>query len=66
MVLDDPISLPEYGALAAPGFLDPLTTRRSLQGTTFTVSGYGVSRLAGAWLRAIVGSAWSDVEIVSR
>lgn len=43
-ILDTPISLPEYGALASPGFLDPLLTQRGRQDATFTVSGYGVSR----------------------
>lgn len=40
---DQAVSLPEYGQLAEPGFLDSLATRRGLQEVTFTVSGYGVS-----------------------
>jgi len=43
MVLDKPIYLDEYAALAAPGSLDQLSTRRGLQNQTFTLSGYGIS-----------------------
>jgi hypothetical protein len=43
VILDQPISMPEYGKLAAPGTLDRLATRRGLQETTFTHSGYGLS-----------------------
>jgi len=43
-ILDTPISLSEYGELAAPGFLDSLVTQRGRQDTTFTASGYGVTR----------------------
>jgi hypothetical protein len=44
VILDQPIDLPEYGALAAPGTLDRLAARRGQQEVTFTVSGYGLSR----------------------
>jgi hypothetical protein len=40
---DQAVSLPEYGELAEPGFLDSLATQRGRQEVTFTVSGYGVS-----------------------
>lgn len=43
LILDQPITLPEYGSLAAAGSLDPLATRRGRQDLTFTVSGYGLS-----------------------
>jgi hypothetical protein len=43
VILDQPITLSEYGQLAAPGTLDPLDTRRGRQNLTFTVSGYGLS-----------------------
>jgi secreted trypsin-like serine protease len=43
VILDQPIALPEYGSLAAPGFLDRLATHRGTQETTFTASGYGLS-----------------------
>lgn len=43
VVLDQPIMLPEYGALAAPGTLDSLATQRGLQDLVFTASGYGLS-----------------------
>ncbi|HEY3438797.1 MAG TPA: trypsin-like serine protease [Actinotalea sp.] len=43
VILDQPIMLPEYGALAAPGTLDALATRRGLQDLVFTSSGYGLS-----------------------
>ena len=43
VILDQAIALPEYGSLAAPGFLDRLATRRGQQNTTFTASGYGLT-----------------------
>ena len=43
VILDEPIELPEYGALANPGFLDKLATKRGRQATTFTSSGYGLT-----------------------
>ena len=44
VILDQPIELPEYGALATPGSLDRLATQRGQQEVTFTISGYGLSR----------------------
>jgi hypothetical protein len=44
VILDQPIDLPEYGVLAAPGTLDRLAARRGQQEVTFTISGYGLSR----------------------
>jgi hypothetical protein len=43
IILDEPIALTEYGALAAAGSLDRLATRRGRQDIRFTVSGYGLS-----------------------
>ena len=43
VVLDQAITLSEYGELAPIGTLDPLLTTRGLQDVTFTVSGYGVT-----------------------
>jgi len=43
VILDQPIQLDEYGALAADGSLDELDTRRGHQELTFTSSGYGLS-----------------------
>jgi Trypsin len=43
IILDEPITLTEYGALAAAGSLDRLATRRGRHDITFTVSGYGLS-----------------------
>jgi len=44
VILDQPIALPEYGALAKPGSLDKLATRRGQQEVTFMISGYGLSK----------------------
>ena len=41
VILDQPITVSEYGKLAGVGFLDTIDTRRGLQEQTFTVSGYG-------------------------
>jgi len=43
IILDEPITLTEYGALAAAGSLDPLATLRGRQDIRFTASGYGLS-----------------------
>jgi secreted trypsin-like serine protease len=43
VILDQPISLPEYGQLPAAGALDKLGTARGTKDTVFTVSGYGLS-----------------------
>ena len=45
VILDQEIELDEYGALAAPGTLDRLATRRGKQATTFTASGYGLTEV---------------------
>ena len=44
VILDHPISLPEYGALASPGSLDRLANRLAKKDVTFTASGYGLSK----------------------
>jgi hypothetical protein len=43
VILDQPITLPEYGVLAADGSLDELDTRRGHQELTLTSSGYGLT-----------------------
>lgn len=43
VILDQPISLGEYGQLAEPGTLDSLYAARGLQDAIFTVSGYGTT-----------------------
>ena len=48
VILDQPITLPEYGVLPAPGILDDLDTARGTQDTLFTVSGYGLTKRVSA------------------
>jgi hypothetical protein len=43
VILDQPISMPEYGQLPAVGTLDKLDKARGLKDTVFTVSGYGLT-----------------------
>ena len=43
LILDQPISLSEYGQLPSAGQLDNLGTARGKKDTVFTVSGYGLS-----------------------
>jgi hypothetical protein len=43
VILDQEITMPEYGALGAAGTLDLLATRRGQQELTFTASGYGLT-----------------------
>ena len=52
VVLDEPMSMPEYGALPALNELDALAPRRGKQDTTFTAVGYGVQMMfpaAASW-----------------
>jgi hypothetical protein len=44
VILDQPISLPEYGVLPAAGALDGLDKARGTKDTLFTVSGYGLTK----------------------
>jgi hypothetical protein len=44
IILDQPITVNEYGVLANAGSLDKLATRRGTQETTFTASGYGLTK----------------------
>ena len=43
LILDQPITLSEYGQLAPVGTLDTLATSRGKTATVFTVSGYGLT-----------------------
>jgi hypothetical protein len=43
VILDQPITLSEYGVLAEAGSLDRLATQRGRQAVTFTASGYGIT-----------------------
>jgi len=44
VVLDEPITMPSYGALPALDVLDPLASRRGLQDVNFTSVGYGLQQ----------------------
>ncbi len=44
VILDQPITLAEYGELAPAGSLDRLATKRGWQEITFTASGYGLTK----------------------
>lgn len=44
VILDQPIELHEYGALAVPGSLDSLATARGTKNVTFTASSYGLTK----------------------
>lgn len=43
VILDEPVTLPEYGVLAVPGSLDPFDRIQHKQDVLFTSSGYGLS-----------------------
>ena len=43
VILDQPITLPEYGVLPTKDVLSGLETKRGLKDTIFTVSGYGLT-----------------------
>ena len=44
VILNEPITLSEYGVLPTAGALDNLSTARGSKNTTFTVSGYGLTK----------------------
>ena len=43
VILDEPITMSEYGQLPTAGVLDSLATKRGLKKPVFTVSGYGLT-----------------------
>jgi trypsin len=60
VILDQKISLPEYGKLPKAGMLDGLSTARGTLDTLFTVSGYGLT------LRVQEHSALTNISFRSR
>ena len=60
VILDQPISMPEYGELPEVGVLDDLGTARGKKDTIFTVSGYGLS------YRTQANDALPDISFRSR
>lgn len=60
VILDQPISMPEYGQLPEAGELDDLGTARGTKETLFTVSGYGLT------LRTSANSAVPNISFRSR
>lgn len=60
VILDQPITLPEYGQLPTAGLLDGLDKARGRKDTVFTVSGYGLS------LRVQAHSALSNISFRER
>lgn len=52
VILDQPITVSEYGVLAEAGSLDRLATRRGRQDLTFTSSGYGLTRVNPVFLES--------------
>jgi hypothetical protein len=65
VILDQPISLAEYGQLAAAGSLDRLATRRGRQEVTFTASGYGVSRINPVQFQSFRERLMAEVKLVN-
>ena len=60
VILDQPITMPEYGVLPRAGTLDSLGTARGRKNTVFTVSGYGLT------LSVNPNSALSNISYRSR
>ncbi len=52
VVLDEPIVMPEYGALPAEDELDRLANRRGLQDVAFTAVGYGLQQINPVFVEA--------------
>jgi hypothetical protein len=60
VILDQPIFLGEYAELAPAGALNGLGTARGTKGTTFTISGYGLT------LRSSANAAIGNISFRSR
>lgn len=65
VILDNPIYLSEYGVLAPAGSLDSLATRRGLQNVTFTVSGYGLSRVNPQFVESFRTRLMAETRLVN-
>jgi hypothetical protein len=65
VILDQPISMPEYGQLAAPGSLDGLATERGLQEVTFTISGYGLSKTNPVFVESYRSRLMAETKLVN-
>lgn len=65
LILDQPITLSEYGSLAAPGTLDSLATQRGRQDVTFTVSGYGVSKTNPVFTESYRSRLMAETQLVN-
>lgn len=65
VILDQSISLSEYGKLATAGSLDRLATQRGQQEVTFTASGYGVSRINPVQFQSFRERLMAEVKLVN-
>lgn len=65
LILDQPITLSEYGSLAAPGTLDSLATERGRQDVTFTVAGYGVSKTNPVFTESYRSRLMAETKLVN-
>jgi hypothetical protein len=65
VILDQPVYLETYASLAAAGSLDRLATRRGHQDATFTVSGYGVSRINPVGAEAFYQRLMATTQLVN-
>ena len=65
IILDQPISMPEYGQLAGAGTLDSLATRRGRQDTTFTASGYGLTRINPVMVESYRSRLMAQTKVVN-
>jgi hypothetical protein len=65
VILDAPVSLPEYGVLAPAGTLDGIATRRGHQDTVFRASGYGLSYSSPVTFESFRSRLMADGKLVN-
>ncbi len=65
VILENPIYVGEYGVLAAAGSLDSLASQRGLQDVTFTVSGYGLSRVNPQFVESYRSRLMAETKLVN-
>jgi hypothetical protein len=65
VVLDEPITLPEYGTLPQAGLFDPLFTERGRQNQEFTAVGYGLQYTNPVFTQADLDRYRATLQIIT-
>jgi hypothetical protein len=65
VILDQPITLSEYGVLSAAGTLDPFKSQKGKQDLTVTVSGYGLTYSSPVFVVSFRERLMAEAKIVN-